>query len=192
MKRRIIVGLCAALLAGVTSVAGAEIKIGVVNVQRLASESPQAQAASNAIQAEFTTRYKTLQDQEAALQARQEKLSKDAPTMTEIQRSAADKELRDGVRDLQAKRSAFEDDLNARNQDEKAKLSRVLDEEVAAFARSQGYDLILGDGVYFASSAVDVTDAILKSLQNRRQGTAPAAGAPAGRPAAPPAAPAKP
>ncbi len=195
MKRRVIVWLYATLLAGAASVANAEVKIGFVNIQRLAMESPQAKAANDAIQAEFTARWKTLQDQEAMLQARQDKLTKDAATMTEIQRSAADKELRDGVRDLQAKRSAFEDDLNARKQDENAKISRVLDEEVAAFAKAQGYDLIVGDGVLYASATVDVTGAILQSLLSRKVGApaaAPAAGAAAKKPATAPPAIAKP
>lgn len=188
MNRTAIVFLYAALLAGSASAVSAELKIGVVNIQRLAAESPQAKAANDAIQSEFTARWQDLQKQEAALQARQEKLTKDSATMTEIQKSAADKELRDGVRDLQAKRSAFEDDLNARKQDENAKISRVLDEEVVTFAKAQNFDLILADGVLYASGALDVTDALMQSMQSRRSGAAtpaPAAGA-AGKKTVPP------
>lgn len=179
VKRRAIVLLYTALLAGSASVGAAELKIGVVNIQRLAAESPQAKAANDAIQTEFTARYQELMKQDAALQARQDKLTKDAATMTEIQRSAADKELRDGARDLQAKKAAFEDDLNARKQDENAKISRVLDEEVVTFAKAQGFDLILADGVLYATGALDVTEALLQSLQNRKTGagaSSPAAG----------------
>jgi outer membrane protein len=175
VNRTAIVFLYAALLAGSASAVSAELKIGVVNIQRLAAESPQAKAANDAIQSEFTARWQDLQKQEAALQARQEKLTKDSATMTEIQKSAADKELRDGVRDLQAKRSAFEDDLNARKQDENAKISRVLDEEVVTFAKAQNFDLILADGVLYASGALDVTDALMQSMQSRRSGAAPPA-----------------
>jgi outer membrane protein len=170
--------LHAVLIAASASVGAAELKIGVVDIQRLAAESPQAQAAQIALQTEFNPRIQDLQKQEAALQARQDKLAKDAPTMTEIQRSAADKELRDGVRDLQAKRSAFEDDLNARRQDENSKISRLLQEEVATFAMAQGFDLILADGVLYANQALDVTSALLQSLQSRVS-PAPAASAPA-------------
>jgi outer membrane protein len=179
VKRRVIVGLYAVLLAVSGSIAAAELKIGVVNIQRLASESPQAKAANDAIQNEFTPRYQELMQQDAALQARQEKLSKDAATMTEIQISAADKEMRDGARDLAARKAAFEDDLEARKMDENAKIGRILEEEIATFARAQGYDLILAEGVVFADSAIDVTAAILQSMQARRTGSAPAAAQPA-------------
>jgi len=181
VKRTVIALLSATLLAGIAPLASAEMKIGVVSIPRLAQESPQAKEANEKLQSEFTTRYKEIQTQEQALQARQDKLSKDAPTMSEIQRSAAEKELRDGARDLQTKKSAFEDDLNARKQDEQAKISRVLDEEVAAFAKAQGYDLILADGVLYAAGALDVTNAILRAMQDHSG--APAASA-AGKPPA--------
>jgi len=177
VNRRAIVWLYAALLTGASSMACAEIKIGVVSIERLASESPQAKAATQALVSEFTARQKDIEAQMQALQARQDSLTKDAATMTELQKSAADKELRDGSRDLSAKRSAFEDDLNARKQDEQAKISRVVSEEVAAFARAQNYDLILADGVMFAAGALDVTSAILQGMQNRKPEAAAAPGA---------------
>jgi outer membrane protein len=192
VKRTAIVILYAALLAGSVSAVSAELKIGVVNIQRLAAESPQAKAANDAIQSEFTARYQDLMKQDAALQARQDKLTKDAATMTEIQKSAADKELRDGARDLQAKKAAFEDDLNARKQDENAKISRVLDEEVVAFAKAQNFDLILADGVIYATGALDVTEALLQSLGRKTGAAAPAPAAGAAAKKAPPASIAKP
>jgi Skp family chaperone for outer membrane proteins len=51
---------------------------------------------------------------------------------------------------------------------------------VQNFARAQGYDLILAEGVLYAAAAYDVTGPVLQALQNR--GKAPAA-APAAAPA---------
>jgi outer membrane protein len=181
VKRSVIVLLSATVLSGFVPLASAETKIGVVNIARLAQESPQAKEANDKLAAEFTARAKEIQTQEQALQARQDRLNKDAVAMTEIQKSAADKELRDGYRDLQAKKSAFEDDLNARKQDEQGKISRALDAEVSAFAKAQGYDLILADGVVFATTALDVTPAILQAMLAHKAtpaAAAPAAGAP--------------
>jgi outer membrane protein len=174
------------MLSGIVPLASAETKIGVVNIARLAQESPQAKEANEKLGMEFTARAKEIQTQEQALQARQDKLNKDSVAMTEIQKSAADKELRDGYRDLQAKKSAFEDDLNARKQDEQAKISRALDAEVSAFAKAQGYDLILADGVVFATGALDVTPAILQAMLAHKAAPAAAPAAPATG-AAPPA-----
>jgi Skp family chaperone for outer membrane proteins len=37
-------------------------------------------------------------------------------------------------------------------------------QEVEVFARAQGYDLIIGDGVLFATATVDVTAQVLERL----------------------------
>lgn len=192
MKRSVPVLLSTCVLAlGVASTAFAEAKIGVVNTQRLMSEAPQAKAAIDVIRTEFAPREKEIQTMQVALKAREDKLAKDAATMSEVQKSAAEKELRDGYRDLQRKQSEVQDDFNARRNEEMSKLQRVLGDEIQTFAKAQGYDLILSDGVIFATNALDVTGPILAALQGRK----PTAGAPApaaAPPAKPAAAPAKP
>lgn len=186
MNRSLKILLSTALIAlGCASGAAAELKIGVVNYTRLMSDSPQAKTALDAIRAEFAPREKDVQNQAAALKAREEKLQKDAATMSEVQRSAAEKELRDSYRDLQRKQSEVQDDFNARRNEEMSRLQRTLVEEVQAYAKAQAYDLILADGVIYATGGIDITGAVLASLQSRR------AAAPAAAPARP-AAPAKP
>ena len=193
MKRTCIALFSAALLSGFATLAAADIKIGVVSIARLAQDSPQAKAANDALTAEFGPRQKTILTRQQTLKAREDQLNKDEATMTEVQRAAAEKELRDGYRDLQMQQSAFQDDLNARKQDEQEKIQRVLMDEVSSFAKAQGYDLILADGVLYATGALDVTSSILQGLQNRKPAAAPAA-APATTPPAnrPPASIAKP
>jgi outer membrane protein len=164
------------------STASAEIKIGFVNYSRLLQESPQAKVALDGIRTEFASREKDIQTQGATLKAREDKLQKDAATMTEVQRSSAEKELRDGYRDLQRKQGEVQDDFNARRNEEMAKLQRALIDEVQIYAKAQAYDLILADGVIYATGAIDITGPILTVLQSRRAGPA----APAAAPAKPP------
>jgi outer membrane protein len=98
-----ILSLAAVLALGMATTVHAEIKVGFVNYNRLMQDSPQAKTALEAIRTEFAPRERDIQTQGAALKAREEKLTKDAATMSEVQRAAADKELRDGYRDLQRK-----------------------------------------------------------------------------------------
>jgi outer membrane protein len=190
VKRNVSVLLSVAAIAlGVGQLAvSAELKVGVVSTNRLMAEAPQAKVAIDALRAEFAPRERELQTKGVALKAREEKLQKDEATMTEVQRSAADKELRDGYRDLQRMQSELQDDFNARRNEEMSKLNRTLLEEVQVFAKAQAYDLILADGVIYANGALDVTGQILGALQARKS----AAGTPAPAKPAAPAAPAKP
>ena len=77
--------------------------------------------------------------------------------MTEVQRAAADKELRDGYRELQRKQAEVQDDFNARRNEEMSRLQRVLLEEVGVYAKAQGFDLVLAEGVIYATSSLDIT-----------------------------------
>ncbi len=62
-------------------------------------------------------------------------------------------------------------------------MQRYLVQEIQGYANAQGFDLVLGDGVFFAKGPLDITANVLAVLQTK----------PATLPAAtPPAAPAKP
>jgi outer membrane protein len=169
------VAAVAAIVA--TPVWAAEVKIGVVDYGRLVEESPQAKVALDAIRTEFTPKQRELQQQEQALKAKQDKLEKDAATMSEDQRNRADKDLRDGARDLQRKRSEIQDDFNARRNEEMSRLQRTLIEEVRAYAKAQNFDLVIADGVIYSVPTLDITPAILSSLNSRAP--KPAASTPA-------------
>jgi outer membrane protein len=154
----------AAVLAALPARA-AELKIGVVDPQRLLEESPQGKAASESMRAEFAPRQRTLQAQEQGLKAKQEKLQKDSATMTEDQRVRAEKELRDAARDLERARGEFNDDATARRNEEMSRLQRSLGEEVRTYAKAQNFDLILtGETVVYAAPTYDITPAILSAL----------------------------
>jgi outer membrane protein len=170
--------------------AAAEPKIGVVDFQRLAIESPQGKAVMESMRAEFAPRERTLQAQGQAVKAKEEKLQKDGATMSEEQRARAEKDFRDGAREFERSKGEFQDDMNARRNEELSRLQRTIIEEVRTYGKAQGYDLILAqEGVIYNASASDITPAVLTALQAR--GSTPAAAKPAG--AAPtPAPPAKP
>jgi outer membrane protein len=160
-------------------VGAAELKIGVVDYGRLAEESPQAKSAMEKIRTEFTPRQRDLANQQQSLKAKEDKLQKDGATMTEEQRARAEKELRDSYRDLQRKQSEAQDDFNARRNEEMSRLQRILIEQVRAYAKAQSFDLVVADGVIYATPSIDITPQILAA---RKSAPAKAAPAPAAKP----------
>jgi len=179
----IIFGLGAAVLLAAAP-AWAEMKIAVVDYGKLMEESPQAKAVSDALKNEFTPRQRDLQAQQASVKSKEDHLQKDGATMTQDQRARADKELRDGAREFSRKQSELQDDFNARKNEEMSRLQRILIEEVRTYAKAQGFDLVIADGVIYSTPTLDITPAILTALQARPvHAAAPAAAAPS--PAAP-------
>lgn len=165
---------------------GAEVKIAVVDFQKLAVESPQGKAVQESMRAEFAPRQRTLAAQEQAVKAKEDKLQKDGATMSEDQRARAEKELRDSARDFERAKSEAQDDFNARRNEALSRLQRTIIEEVRTYGKAQNYDLILDQGgVIYNASATDITPAVLSALQ-ARGGAAPASSKPATPPAKPP------
>jgi outer membrane protein len=189
VKRLISSKLALCLIAAGVALAAlpawAEPKIGVVDPQRLLEESPQGKAMLDAMRAEFAPRERTLQAQQQALKAKQDKLQKDSATMTDEQRTRAEKDLRDGAREFERARSEFQDDISARRNEEMSRLQKTLGDEVRTYAKTQNFDVVLStEGVVYAAPAYDVTPAILTALQ-ARNAAAPATPPPPAKPAPP-------
>lgn len=180
------VGMAGVLgLVAAAAPAWADLKIGVIQYARLMQESPQGKAVQEALRAEFAGKQKELQSQQAALKAKEDSYQRDQVTMSTDQRAALEKALRDGNRDLSLRATEYQDDFNARQNQELSKLQKTLVEEVQNYALAQKFDLVLADGVIFSSPVLDITPQILTALQARgARSPAPAtkgAAAPSGK-----------
>ena len=145
----------------------AETKVGVVNVTRLLQESPQAQAASQALENEFAARRRELETAQKDLKAREDKLQKDGAVMAASERANAEKAIRDGQRELARKQNEFMEDLNVRRNEALGQLQRSVLQEVQTYAKSAGLDVVVADAL-FASPSVDITNQVLAALQARK------------------------
>jgi outer membrane protein len=166
----------------VSAQASAEIKIGVVNFQKLLEEAPQTKTAMQALENEFAPRRRDLLTMQNDLKARDEKFQKEGTVMSEADRAKSEKALRDEQREFSRKAGEFQDDASTRRNEEIGKVQRYLVTEIQAYANAQGFDLVLGDGVFFAKPTFDVTANVLAVLATKPT-TLPAA-APPGKGAA--------
>lgn len=142
-----------------------DIKIGVVNVNALMEQAPQAQVAMDALQEEFAPRQRSIVAKQQELEELSEKVQRDVAVMGETERRSSERELRDLQRDLQRLQNEFREDLNLRRNEELGNLQRSLLKEVQEYAEAEGFDLVVGDGVLYASSAVNITESILRAME---------------------------
>jgi len=177
----------------VSTPASAEIKMGYVNFQKLLEDAPQTKTAMQGLENEFAPRRRELLTMQNDLKARDEKLQKEGAVMAEADRQKAEKQLRDQQREFSRKAGEFQDDASTRRNEEIGKVQRYLVTEIQGYANSQGYDLVLGDGVFFAKPPLDITANVLAVLATRPATLPAPAPAPQSKapPAAAPAAPAK-
>lgn len=142
-----------------------ELKIGVVNIQQLMEQAPQSRVAMEALDEEFQPRQREIVAKQTELQELNERVQRDLAVMGETERRNAEKELRDLQREVTRLRNEFGEDLNLRRNEELGTLQRSLLKEVQDYAQAAGYDLVVGDGVLFASSAVNITENVLRAME---------------------------
>ncbi len=162
---------CAALIAGASTLAGAqELKIGYIHGERVLRESTPAKAAQSKLEVEFGKRERELADDAARLKGAADKLDKEAPTLSESERTRRQRELVEQDRDLQRKRRSFQEDLNQRKNEELANVVERANRVIKQIFDTEKYDLIVQDGVVFAGPRVDITDKVIRTLNNAAAG----------------------
>lgn len=166
LSRQLLVLLLGALALG-SQAAAQDFRVGFVNTDRIFREANSAKAAQAKLEQEFSRREKELNDLGASLKRASESFEREAPTLAESQRGQRQKQLIDQDRDFQRKRREFQEDLNARKNEE---LQQVLDRAnrvVKQVAEQEKYDLILQEAVYI-NPKHDITDKVIKALNAAR------------------------
>lgn len=152
--------LCGAALAQ-------DFKIGFINTDRVFREANTAKVAQTKLEQEFSRREKELATQGDSLKAMSDKLERETPTLSESQRASRQKQLVDQDRDFQRKRREFQEDLNARKNEELQAVLERANRIVKQVAEAEKYDLVLQEAVYI-NPKHDITDKVLKALNAQR------------------------
>jgi len=142
-----------------------EFRIGFISTDRIFKEASTAKAAQVKLEQEFSKREKGLVEQGAALKSLADKFERDAPTLADGQRAQHQKQVIDQDREFQRKRREFQEDLNARKNEELQQVLERANKVVKQVAESEKYDLILQDAVY-VNPKHDITDKVLKVLNS--------------------------
>jgi outer membrane protein len=165
-KLNLILGLVIAGSVALTSnVAAADYKIGVVQAVRVLESAPQADAAKKKLETEFAGKDKSLVSKQKELKALEDRAAKDSAIMSESERARLERDVMNMRRELKRDSDEFRDDVNFRRNEEFAKIQKMIVEAIQSIASEQKYDLVLGEGVIFASKAVDITDLVIDRLK---------------------------
>ncbi len=149
-----------------------ETKVGVVSLQAVVERAPQTKAVMEALREEFAPRERQIKAKQKEIEDLQAKMQKDLAVMGETERRNAEKNLRDLGRDFERMRTEYQEDSNLRQNEEFGVLQRSVLKEVQDYAQAQGYDLIIGDGVLYVSSAVNITEDVLNAVIANYEATA--------------------
>jgi len=159
------IGLC------VMTAEAADVRVAFVNSSEVLEHAPQAESARALLQAEFAPRDAQLVADQKKLRSQEDRLSHDGITMSDDERHRLEREVTSLQRDLKRARDEFSEDLNIRRNEEFAKLQREVAKVIADVAKENGYDLVLENGVVYASDRVDITDKVIERLKKSQNAT---------------------
>jgi outer membrane protein len=140
-----------------------DFRVGFVNTDRIFREANTAKAAQAKLEQEFSRREKELNDIGNNLKSLSDKFEREAPTLSEAQRAQRQKQLVDQDREFQRKRREFQEDLNARKNEELQQVLERANKVVKQVAEAEKYDVVLQEAVYI-NPKHDITDKVIKAL----------------------------
>ena len=155
--------LTAATLLAAGAATAADLKIGVVNMERILRESKTPIEASDRLNAEGQRRQEEIEGISRRFKARLERFEKDAPSMTESERVQERRSLAEMERDVTRRSREAREEFNQRRNEEVLLLQNRAGRVVQELAKKEPFDLALYD-FFYASDRVDLTSRVIEAL----------------------------
>ncbi len=147
-----------------------DIKIGVVNTEKILRESISAIQAQKKIDQEFLPRDEDIKKMAIQAKVLQDKLEKDGQKLDETERRNLERNLANLSREYQRAQRQMREDLNVRQNEEYSFILERTNNAIHKIAETENYDLILQlqDSVY-RSQRIDITDKVMKALDSAKE-----------------------
>ena len=162
----IVAGLLIAISAFTNTFAD-DYKIGVVNAVRILEASPQADKMRKKIEKEFAPRDRKLVASQKKLKELEDRLKKDSAIMSETERKKLERNIVSQRRDLKRSQDEFREDLTFKRNEEIAKIQKEIVAAINVIAKAGKFDIVMSEGVIFASPKVDISQAVIDHLNKK-------------------------
>ena len=163
----VMVFIAITLTSGFVVAIASDIKIGVVNTEKILRESLPAIQAQKKIEQEFVPRDEDIKKMAVQAKTLQDRLEKDGITMEETERRSLERNLANLSREYQRAQKQMREDLSVRQNEEYSFILERTNRAISKIAEIEKYDLILQlqDSVY-RSQRIDITDQVIRTLNN--------------------------
>jgi len=157
------------LTASISTTYASEIKIGIVNSEKVLRESAPAIAAQERLEKEFLPRDKKIKAMAKQAKALQDKLNFKNSRLDESARRKLERDLANVSRDYQRAQRQMREDLNLRQNEEYSIILEHTNEAIKKIAETEQYDLILQlQDAVFRSERIDITEQVINVLEAKR------------------------
>lgn len=173
MKRFLIFFISLGLVLAFTTLAKAEIKIGVVDLFKILNESEEGKKAVGELQSMVDSRQKALEEKQKKIQALKEEYDKKKAVLSEDARKAKEEEIERLGRDLQRSAADYQVELQKKQNEITQSMLKEIRQIINDYAKKEGYNLIIEKAeqlILYSTLEVDITDKII-TLFNQKTST---------------------
>jgi len=155
------------LLTGLlsTAVTAADLKIGVVSVERILTEAPQVDAVNTSMLERFGPQRDELQKMEKEITTMQENYKRNELVMTEDKLNDLKKEIITKIQALKQKEAVLTQEVSTVRNQELAVLQTQVRGIIDDIAKKGKYSLVMSEGVAYADEKLDITDKVLEQMK---------------------------
>jgi outer membrane protein len=164
----IVISMVVASFISFCVVAAGNIKIGIVDTDKILRESAPAINAQKKIEQEFSPRDEQIKKMAARAETLQEQLENDNLTMSETGRRDMERKLASLSREHQRSQRQMREDFSVRQNEEYGLILEHANQAIKNIAKTEKYDLILQfqDSIY-RSERIDITGQVLDALKDQ-------------------------
>ncbi|RKX61647.1 MAG: hypothetical protein DRP37_03525 [Thermodesulfobacteriota bacterium] len=158
------------LCCNVTAEETAQVKIAVINMQKVVRKSVAGQKAMKKLNKKFENLQKKLRAKQDKLKAFKEDLGEKVPLMNEDAKAEKEREYKKAIRDFKDQSDDAQFEMRQAESKSMEPVLKELEKVVTRIGEKGGYTLILEKnmpGIYFNASEVDITDEVIKAYDNK-------------------------
>ena len=164
--KKLVIGLI--LLSGFVSANAfsADLKIGVVSVERILTEAPQVDAVNTSMLERFGPQRDELQKMEKEITKMQENYKRNELVMTEDKLNDLKKNIITKIQALKQKEALLTQEVTTVRNQELAVLQQQVRSIIDDIAKKGKYSLVLSEGVAYTDDKLDITDKVLEQMKS--------------------------
>lgn len=161
--------ILAALMMG-TSASALAHKVGIVDMQSIYQQIPQMAKIEQQLQTEFAERRQELEKLQGDVRFEMEKFQRESATMSDEQKTALRNKIQGMQKQLAEKGRPLEQEIKARQNQELAKVQKLIVETIQSVAKSGKFDevKVKDTTVYFNPDKVtDLSSKVVEAVSKK-------------------------
>lgn len=167
VKSLILASVFSTMALGVSATASAQEKFAVVDVGAVFQQLPEREEISQNLQREFSSRIERMQEREEEIGQLRDRIQRDEEIMSDEEYNQAMMEFQQRVQQAQQAGQELNEEMRRRQNEERDRVLRRMQQVIAEIAETEGYDLVLeANGIAYARDGFDISGRVLEAMSN--------------------------